>query len=42
MLKLLEVDKNLDAEAVRVVKSLPKYKPGKQEVNLLSHVYNSN
>jgi protein TonB len=24
------VDKNLDAEAVRVVKSLPKYKPGKQ------------
>jgi protein TonB len=26
------VDKNLDAEAVRVVKSLPKYKPGKQRV----------
>ena len=25
-----EVDKNLDAEALRVVKSLPKYKPGKQ------------
>ena len=24
------VDKNLDAEAVRVVKSLPRYKPGKQ------------
>ena len=24
------VDKNLDAEALRVVKSLPKYKPGKQ------------
>jgi protein TonB len=24
------VDKNLDAEAVRVVNSLPKYKPGKQ------------
>ena len=24
------VDKNLDAEAVRVVKSLPKYKPGQQ------------
>jgi protein TonB len=24
------VDKNLDAEAMRVVKSLPKYKPGKQ------------
>ena len=24
------VDKHLDAEAVRVVKSLPKYKPGKQ------------
>ena len=24
------VDKNLDAEAVRVIKSLPKYKPGKQ------------
>ena len=24
------VDKSLDAEAVRVVKSLPKYKPGKQ------------
>jgi len=24
------VDKNLDAEAIRVVKSLPKYKPGKQ------------
>ncbi|MAO01689.1 MAG: hypothetical protein CMD05_02000 [Flavobacteriales bacterium] len=24
------VDKNLDEEAVRVVKSLPKYKPGKQ------------
>ena len=24
------VDKNLDAEGVRVVKSLPKYKPGKQ------------
>ena len=24
------VDKNLDAEAVRVVSSLPKYKPGKQ------------
>jgi protein TonB len=24
------VDRNLDAEAVRVVKSLPKYKPGKQ------------
>ena len=24
------VDKNLDSEAVRVVKSLPKYKPGKQ------------
>ena len=24
------VDKNLDAEAVRVVKSLPKYKPGIQ------------
>ena len=24
------VDKNLDAEAVRVVKSLPKYKPGRQ------------
>ena len=24
------VDKNLDAEAVRVVKLLPKYKPGKQ------------
>jgi len=24
------VDKNLDAEAVRVVKSFPKYKPGKQ------------
>ena len=24
------VDKNLDAEAVRVVKSLPKYKPGKK------------
>ena len=24
------VDKNLDAEAVRVVKSLPKYKPGTQ------------
>ena len=24
------VDKNLDTEAVRVVKSLPKYKPGKQ------------
>jgi len=25
-----EIDKHLDAEAVRVVKSLPKYKPGKQ------------
>ena len=25
------VDKNLDAEAMRVVKSLPKYKPGKQK-----------
>ena len=24
------VDKSLDAEALRVVKSLPKYKPGKQ------------
>ena len=24
------VDKNLDAEALRVVSSLPKYKPGKQ------------
>ena len=24
------VDENLDAEAVRVIKSLPKYKPGKQ------------
>ena len=24
------VDKNLDAEAIRVIKSLPKYKPGKQ------------
>ena len=24
------VDKNLDAEAKRVVSSLPKYKPGKQ------------
>tara|TARA_B100001059_G_scaffold218898_1_gene239496 strand:- start:397 stop:1170 length:774 start_codon:yes stop_codon:yes gene_type:complete len=24
------VDKNIDAEAVRVIKSLPKYKPGKQ------------
>ena len=24
------VDKSLDAEAVRVIKSLPKYKPGKQ------------
>ncbi len=27
------VDKSLDAEAVRVVKSLPKYKPGKQRGN---------
>ena len=25
------VDKNLDAEALRVVKSLPKYKPGTQD-----------
>ena len=24
------VDKHLDAEAVRVIKSLPKYKPGRQ------------
>ena len=24
------VDENLDAEAIRVIKSLPKYKPGKQ------------
>ena len=24
------VNKNLDTEAVRVIKSLPKYKPGKQ------------
>lgn len=24
------VNKNLDVEAVRVIKSLPKYKPGKQ------------
>ena len=29
------VDKNLDAEALRVVSSLPKYKPGKQRGNQL-------
>ena len=28
--KYIGVDKNLDAEALRVVSALPKYKPGKQ------------
>ena len=30
MLKLRGVDKSLDAEALRVIRSLPKYKPGMQ------------
>ena len=33
------VDKNLDAEAVRVVKSLPKYKPGKQRGKAVRVMY---
>ena len=33
------VDKNLDAEALRVVKSLPKYKPGKQRGKAVRVMY---
>jgi len=33
------VDKNLNAEAVRVVKSLPKYKPGKQRGKAVRVMY---
>ena len=36
------VDKNLDAEALRVIRSLPKYKPGMQRGEPCKVIYNSN